>query len=242
MARVLLPFRCVLRLTLREEQSPKTAPRRADSGRDDRDPISPDALTKLAADLQLANRRLEAAQRQLHQLATTDPLTGCHNRRFFDEIIAHEVQRHHRYGIPLTLVFIDVDRFKSVNDNLGHPMGDRLMQHLALLLKRHVRCADYVFRWGGDEFVVLMSCCEREAKRKSAKLKSAFGASVRRWALPPGVGLSIGCAQLGQGAPDIESLIREADTRMYTDKASRRTTVRANHEMQAPAQPDASVA
>lgn len=204
--------------------------------------VTVETLTELADELRATNKRLEIAQRQLHQLATTDPLTGCHNRRFFDEIIAHEVQRHHRYGIPLTCIFIDVDRFKTVNDCLGHAMGDRLVQHLAHLLKRHVRCADYVFRWGGDEFVVLMSCPEGEAQRKAATIKSAFGASLRRWALPPGVGLSIGVAELGRSGADIEALLIEADTRMYADKkANRRPALEAGTEPRF-VEPDASVA
>ena len=148
----------------------------------------------------------------------TDPMTGCHNRRFFDEMITHEVQRHRRYGIPLTLIFIDVDRFKTVNDCLGHAMGDRLIQHLARLLQRVIRGSDYVFRWGGDEFLALMSCTERDALRKSAQLKSQFDVSIEGWGLPPGIGLSTGCAELGCAAPDVKSMLDEADARMYADK------------------------
>lgn len=158
-------------------------------------------------------------------VAMTDPLTGCHNRRFFDQIIDREVQRHVRYNIPLTLLFVDVDRFKSVNDDMGHAMGDRLVQHVAGLLQRHVRGSDYVFRWGGDEFVALMSCTEREAGSKSAMLKAGFDSSVQRWALPPGLGLSVGCAEFGHAAGNIEALLVEADARMYADKHRRQAPV-----------------
>ena len=159
----------------------------------------------------------------------TDPLTGCHNRRFFDQIIDREVQRHVRYNIPLTLLFVDVDRFKSVNDDMGHAMGDRLVQHVAGLLQRHVRGSDYVFRWGGDEFVALMSCTEREAGSKSAMLKAGFDSSVQRWALPPGLGLSVGCAEFGHAAGNIEALLVEADARMYADKHRRQAPLGPHH-------------
>lgn len=183
-------------------------------------------LTKLASDLRAASQQLESAQSQLHQLATTDALTGCHNRRHYEGIVRTEVQRHRRAGWPLSLVFIDIDGVKTVNDTLGHTTGDRVIRQVAQLLRRHTRSGDYVFRWGGDEFVLLMTCTETEARRKGTKLKRAFASSVRRWSLPPGVGLSVGCAELGRTADDIESLIQQADERMYADKKSREATRR----------------
>ena len=183
-------------------------------------------LKKLASDLRAASQQLESAEQQLHELATTDPLTGCHNRRFYGEIIDHEFERHRRNGWPMTLVFIDIDGVKLVNDHLGHAMGDRLIRRVATLLKRHVRSNDYVIRWGGDEFVVLMTCSETEARRKGTTLKRAFSASIRRWALPSGVGLSIGCAELGPATDDVETLVRQADDRMYADKKKHRKTLR----------------
>ena len=71
-------------------------------------------------ELRRTNRRLESAQSELRQLVITDALTGMRNRRFFDEVIGRELQRHRRYGTPLSIVFIDVDRFKVINDTLGH--------------------------------------------------------------------------------------------------------------------------
>ena len=83
-----------------------------------------------------------------------------------------------------------------------------------------------MFRWGGDEFVLLMTCTETEARRKGTTLKKAFAASVRRWMLPHGVGLSVGCAELGRSASDADALIQQADKRMYADKRSRDVTRR----------------
>lgn len=171
-------------------------------------------------ELRLSNRRLAAAQGELRQLVITDPLTGCHNRRFFEEVIGRERRRHRRYAIPLSLVFIDVDRFKAINDALGHEAGDRVLQRVATFLKRSVREADYVFRWGGDEFLVLISCTLAEARRKAAELKSAFDGSPEAQDLPAGVGLSVGCADVPLDSSDILAIIRQADQRMYEDKAA----------------------
>ena len=198
------------------------------------DNIPMTTLKKLATDLRAASQQLESAQLQLHQLATSDALTGCHNRRYYEEVVRTEVEQHLRTGSPLSLVFIDIDGVKFVNDTLGHTTGDRLIRQVAQLLQRHTRSDDYVFRWGGDEFVLLMTCRETEARRKGTKLKKAFAASVRRWSLPPGVGLSVGCAELGRSAGDAEALIQHADERMYADKrsrdATRRDTARGNRK------------
>ena len=120
------------------------------------------AFEDMTYELRVSNAQLEAAQGELRQLVTTDALTGCRNRRYFDEIIGREVQRHRRYHIPLSLVFMDVDRFKSINDTLGHDEGDRVLQRVAAFLLRNVREVDYVFRWGGDEFLILMSCRKKK--------------------------------------------------------------------------------
>ena len=169
-------------------------------------------------ELRRTNRRLEAAQGKLRRMVITDPLTGCRNRRFFDEIIGREIQRHRRYSIPMSLLFVDIDRFKSINDTLGHDAGDRVLREVAAFLLSHIREADYVFRWGGDEFLVLLSCGEDEAGRRGASLQSEFSRYAAAASLPPGVGLSIGCAEIDDKAENIMTLIKRADERMYENK------------------------
>ncbi len=168
-------------------------------------------------ELRMSNRQLESTQEELRDLITRDGLTGCRNRRYFHEVIGKEVGRHRRYNIPLSLLFIDVDQFKLINDTLGHEAGDHVLQRVAGFLVRHVRDADYVFRWGGDEFLILISCRLRQAEEKALDLKEAFllahGAT-----LPAGVGLSIGCAEMPIGIGNVMDAVREADERMYRDK------------------------
>jgi diguanylate cyclase (GGDEF)-like protein len=180
------------------------------------------AFEDMTYELSRTNRRLEAAQDELREMVITDPLTGTRNRRFFDAIIGRELQQHQRDRRPLSIVFIDIDRFKAINDMLGHETGDRVLREVATFLLRHIREADYVFRWGGDEFLVLMSCGEEEAIRRAADLQKTFAASPQLADLPPGVALSIGCVEVPTDTEDILPLVQMADERMYADKKRRR--------------------
>jgi diguanylate cyclase (GGDEF)-like protein len=172
-------------------------------------------------ELRLTNRRLETARQELVQAAITDPLTGCHNRRFLEQVMDRELQRHSRFKLPMSLLFIDIDRFKAVNDSLGHEAGDRVLQYVARFLRRHIREADYVFRYGGDEFLVMITCTATEARRKAVALKAAFDAAPEAANLPPGIGLSVGSIGIPEGTADLMPLVREADRRMYEDKGVR---------------------
>ena len=185
-------------------------------------------------ELRRTNRRLEAAQSKLRRMVITDPLTGCRNRRFFEEIIGRELQRHLRYGIPMSILFVDVDRFKAVNDTLGHDAGDRVLREVASFLLSNIREADYVFRWGGDEFLILLSCGEDEAHRRGTALQIEFARYSTAATLPSGVGLSIGSAEVTEETSDVMALIKVADERMYENKRAQRrnrphtVTVRAS--------------
>ena len=179
----------------------------------------------MTSELRRTNRELAAANEEVRRLAITDPLTGCYNRRFFDQIERRELQRHRRYGSPLSVMFVDVNRFKQLNDTLGHDAGDSALRAIGELLRRNLRGSDYVIRWGGDEFLLLLTCTFAQAKHKAAELKSAFAADPVTSALPGGVGLSIGAAQLAPDAPDFNDALRLADERMYNDKFAARARV-----------------
>jgi diguanylate cyclase (GGDEF)-like protein len=172
-------------------------------------------------ELRLTNRRLETAREELLLAATTDPLTGCHNRRFLEQVMDRELKRHTRFNLPLSLLFIDIDRFKAINDTLGHDAGDRVLQYVARFLKRHIREADYVFRWGGDEFLVLITCVGDEARKKASVLKASFDSAPEAIELPPGIGLSVGSIEVPPGTTDLLPIIADADTLMYQDKGKR---------------------
>jgi diguanylate cyclase (GGDEF)-like protein len=165
-------------------------------------------------ELRLSNDRLASAQERMRQLAITDQLTGCYNRRFFDEVAPRELERQRRYSQPLSVMFIDVDHFKQINDTRGHHAGDRVLQRVAAVLREHLRQSDYIFRWGGDEFVALLGCDAAEAARKAATLKLALAGPH---ADGP-VGVSAGVVEVGTSDTDLLAAITAADERMYQDK------------------------
>jgi diguanylate cyclase (GGDEF)-like protein len=176
----------------------------------------------MTEELRVANRELAAANQEVRRLAITDPLTGCHNRRFFDEIERRELVRHRRYGTPLSVVFVDVNHFKRLNDTLGHDRGDHTLRTIGTLLGRMVRESDYVIRWGGDEFLLLLSCGATEAQAKAEELKMAFDRERISASLPDDCGLSIGVAPVSKDAETLRDAIRDADSRMYRDKLPER--------------------
>lgn len=99
---------------------------------------------------------LEEKNKQLEQLAFYDPLTGLFNRRYFEEQLRSEIARMHRYGNESCVAIMDIDYFKKINDNYGHPIGDRLLKKIALVLNRQLRATDVLSRWGGEEFIMLL--------------------------------------------------------------------------------------
>ena len=176
----------------------------------------------LTHELRRANHRLEAAQIELRQMVVTDALTGCRNRRFFDEVITHELNGRRRYGTALSLLFVDIDHFKSINDTQGHAVGDRVLREVAAFLMRKTRDADYVFRWGGDEFLLLLACREDEAMRRGLELQQEFLRLPGVSGLPSGVGLSFGCAEISPVAETVQDALKTADERMYLYKRRQR--------------------
>jgi diguanylate cyclase (GGDEF)-like protein len=178
----------------------------------------------MTQELRRTNRQLAGANEEIQRLAITDPLTGCHNRRFFDEIEPREIERHRRYLAPLSVVFFDVNHFKRLNDTLGHDRGDAVLWMIGALLRAQVRQSDFAIRWGGDEFLLLLACSEAEAVDKTKRLKDAFDRERVAAGLPGYVGLSAGVAQVEVSAVTLRDAIREADSRMYGDKLSESRT------------------
>jgi diguanylate cyclase (GGDEF)-like protein len=170
-----------------------------------------DELRNAAAEIAKSRDEMKAA-------AVTDPLTRCYNRRFLYEIAEHELEQHRRYKLPLSILYIDVDHFKAINDTRGHHTGDEVLMTLGQILRELTRQADYVFRWGGDEFIVLLSTAESEARIKAQQIRQAFLESAIVTKLPDGVDLSIGCVPVPPETRDFDPLIDQADREMYRRK------------------------
>ena len=163
--------------------------------------------------------RLTAAARRTAQ---TDSLTGLHNRRALTEQLTRAGARARRHEEPLSVLMIDLDRFKQTNDAFGHEAGDQVLCTIADCMRDVLRVEDIYGRWGGDEFLVALPMTDEAGARTTAERLRDCAAAVELGAigLPDGVALSIGVASGPHGSP-IE-LVREADSALYQDKRQRR--------------------
>lgn len=171
----------------------------------------------IIADLRRQQATLQAYSRLLEDMATRDGLTGLYNRRYFEEQIALMIKRVERSEEPLTLMFIDVNNFKDVNDQYGHLVGDKALQELALALQRAVRESDIVCRYGGDEFAILLVIGQDDANLVEKRIQEEVAAIAVDY---PELKLSmaIGWAFHHLHAGTASDLIRQADDWMYLKK------------------------
>jgi len=156
---------------------------------------------------------------EAQRAATTDNLTGLKNRGAFGDRFPREVEGSARYGTPLSLVMIDLDNFKAVNDTHGHPVGDRLLRSLAQVILDTVRKADEAFRYGGDEFVLILpSTGLKGAERVTQRLQRTMGTSGILSELPP-VQSSISCGVAAYEAGETaHAFLDRADAALYRAK------------------------
>ena len=171
-------------------------------------------------ELRLAAAQLAESHDEMKAMAVTDPLTRCYNRRLLYEITEHELERHRRYKLPLSLLYLDIDHFKEINDTRGHHTGDEVLKTVGAILRELTRQSDYVFRWGGDEFLVLLSAGEAEARIKAKQIRQAFLESAIVGNLPDGVDVSIGTVPVPPETKDFDPLIEQADREMYRRKSA----------------------
>lgn len=182
-----------------------------------------DQLRNHATELAKLHAALERQNVMLEELAATDALTGLSNRRIFDESVVSAVAFAARHHHPLSLVMIDVDHFKSFNDNFGHPTGDEVLRSLAEVLKLGCRVHDVVARYGGEEFALILPATGGCASVAVCDRLRQTVAS-RRWSHRP-VTASFGVATTGHPASDATRLIWEADKALYHSKARGRNRV-----------------
>src|SRR5207244_5685117 len=157
---------------------------------------------------------------ELQRTAITDSLTGAYNTRFFHEILGRETARADRYTTPLSLLMIDIDTFKLVNDTFGHVVGNKVLTQIASTLKVTVRNTDFVFRCGGDEFgVVLPGTTLDGAMRVAEKiLQKVEGGNILESLGYCGRGtVSIGLSEYNRGS-HLERLVAYADPALSTSR------------------------
>lgn len=178
-------------------------------------------VTQRTAELQLANERL-------HQLSTTDALTGLLNRRSFDEALQLAGKHAQREGEPLALTILDVDHFKRINDSLGHQAGDAVLAQVAALLREVLRRdTDRVFRLGGEEFAVLLS--GQAALQAQARVDQIRQRVQAECAVTISAGICVWQAMAGDTALSPRDLYHQADQAMYDAKGQGRNRVVLRH-------------
>ncbi len=166
-----------------------------------------------------------SAFEKVRDSAMRDPLTGLHNVRYLRKYLEHELSRASRRGEPLSVLGIDLDNFKSINDSFGHQVGDSVLKDAAEILSSQLRDYDLVVRNGGDEFlVVLPGTPAHEAMQTAERIREKFRAyaqmTMNRACAPFGV--SVGVASYPDEAADLDALLSAADAAMYRDKRARK--------------------
>jgi len=187
-------------------------------------------LAKIASGFTLAlglvlywSLKLRRLNRELKRLYQTDPLTGLHNRSHLNARFEQEIERARRHGRPLSLLMIDLDHFKSVNDLFGHPTGDKVLVDFAAIARDTVRSLDCLGRWGGEEFLVI---CPETDIEQARQLAERLRNNVRNYSFATGrtETISVGVASFKE-IDDAQSLTHRADTALYRSKKTGRDRV-----------------
>ena len=179
-------------------------------------------LRALADSSAIALRNAELLDR-LRAQATIDPLTGCHNRRGFDEILTMEVARAKRYTRPLSLVLLDIDHFKRINDDFGHEVGDNALQRIGRAVRHTFRNTDSACRYGGEEFALIFPETPKDEGAKLAeRLRMLVESLPPNPEVPRSLTASFGVACFPDDAESIPDLIRAADRALYQAKTNGR--------------------
>ena len=183
--------------------------------------------TKLVAIVRDITKQ-QAVEAELTRLATTDPLTGIHNRRSLRARADQEYARAKRYGRPMSLAMIDIDNFKAINDTFGHDIGDLALCHVVDSIVERLRKPDVAGRWGGEEFaLILPDTSEAAAVETCQRLRRAIAQSPFNTAPDADTSLtvSIGIAGFGPGDLTLDNLFAKADEALYLAKRTGRNKV-----------------
>ncbi len=165
---------------------------------------------------------------KIHALTITDPLTGLYNSSHFQTLCEYEIERAKRYQSELSMIFLDLDHFKQVNDTYGHLTGSRLLKEASQIFRRNIRKADHAARYGGDEFVFLLPATSKDGAISMANnllcrlnqtvFHADCGTEIK-------ISCSLGVATFPTNASSLKSLIKLADVAMYQVKKSTRNAV-----------------
>jgi len=170
--------------------------------------------------LQLQIERIEMLQEQLQELAVRDPLTELYNRRYLQEALEVEFTHPHRSDLPMAILMMDSDHLKDINDIFGHKAGDDFLVHIAIVIRESIRAGDIACRYGGDEFVVVLSnVTENIALARAEKLRQKIASHhIVHRDEKVGISVSIGIAMYPSHGTTGEVLLQKADQALYEAK------------------------
>jgi diguanylate cyclase (GGDEF)-like protein len=180
------------------------------------------------ADLVRANERLSVLNKELEEIAITDSLTQAFNRQYFMDRLKQEVKRAHRYGVPVSLLLMDIDHFKQINDTHGHQAGDAVLVGMSCAIKDQLRETDLFARYGGEEFCIIATAMdEGEAVLLADRLRTIIARTdVEYRGTHIKITVSIGVSAWEPSVKDdFEALIRRADAALYRAKEQGRNRV-----------------
>jgi diguanylate cyclase (GGDEF)-like protein len=186
-----------------------------------------ESLLQANQNLQVQLHRVESLQHELREQAIRDPLTGLHNRRFLNEMLEQSIQQAKRRGAHLCVLMIDIDLFKNFNDSYGHHAGDALLLALAELLRSQTRNSDISCRYGGEEFLLVLSNTSLEtATRRAEELRSSFTKNEIKFGEQQlNATISIGVAAFPEHGTKADELIIRADQALYDAKEAGRNRI-----------------
>ncbi len=188
-----------------------------------RKPISPRILSARVSNI----LNLQQVTRKLELIASTDPLTGAFNRRHLDLVGMNELSRSKRNNSTFTILMLDIDHFKEVNDNYGHDIGDEALIETVAVIKKNIRGEDLLFRLGGEEFAVMLPETPKLAAFDTAeRIRIAISRIVIQTPIAPlCFTISIGIAENSQEDDNIDVILKRADESLYQAKSSGRNRV-----------------
>jgi len=188
-------------------------------------------FSEMVTSLREQQDEVKRVQNQLEYEATTDALTGFYNRRHLYSLFPKLWSEATRNNKNLTLIIADIDHFKKVNDRFGHPVGDRVLLHFAKVLRDNCRVSDFIFRLGGEEFLILTSSNNEGAMLVAEKIRTALEHSVYsedEQDIPVTASFGVAQANTGDGADSLSRMLQRADQALYTAKKGGRNRVAAS--------------
>jgi two-component system cell cycle response regulator len=192
------------------------------------------------AHAELADELARASESQaiVIEAARTDPLTKLRNRSALNDEMQRLVEQHHTLGVPFSMLFLDIDHFKQINDRCGHICGDDILRQVAMLIRTQCRSTDVTARYGGEEFVMLLPGASGEVALKLGERVRAAVEQHRFWTPRSttrlAITVSVGIAACPVNGTTADELLAHADAGMYSAKRAGRNQVRWPHDTQAP--------